>query len=83
MQLSMVAIQMAKCKSLLIVTFSINAWADEGWTFVVLWFCIAVKSSGVLGECMLPFRAGLGRVKGKAGILTIYTMPSVLVACPL
>ena len=39
-----------------------------------------------LAEYLLTFRAGLGRVKGKAGILfivTIYTMPSVLVACPL
>ena len=47
MQLPMVAIQTAKCKSFLkIATFSISAWAGEDWTFVV-------KSSGVLGECYL------------------------------
>ena len=54
MQLPMVAIQMAKCKSLLkIATFSISAWAGKDWTFVALWFCVVVKSSGVLGECYL------------------------------
>ena len=54
MQLPMVAIQTAKCKSLLkIATFSISAWAGEDWTFVALWFCVVVKSSGVLGECYL------------------------------
>ena len=54
MQLPMVAIQTAKCKSLLkIATFSISAWAGEDWTFVALWFCVGVKSSGVLGECYL------------------------------
>ena len=53
MQLPMVAIQTAKCKSLLkIATFSISAWAGEDWTFVALWFCVVVKSSGVLGECI-------------------------------
>ena len=52
MQLPMVAIQTAKCKSLLkIATISISAWAGEDWTFVALWFCVVVKSSGVLGEC--------------------------------
>ena len=53
MQLPMVAIQTAKCKSLLkIATFSISAWAGEDWTFVALWFCVVVESSGVLGECI-------------------------------
>ena len=53
MQLPMVAIQTAKCKSLLkIATFSISAWAGEDWTFVALWFCVVVKSSGVFGECI-------------------------------
>ena len=33
-----------------------------------------------LAEYLLPFRAGLGWVKGKVGILF---MPSLLVACPL
>ena len=39
-----------------------------------------------LAEYLPLFRAGLGRVKIKAGILfivTIYTLPSLLVACPL
>ena len=37
-----------------------------------------------LAEYLLSFRAGLGRVKGKelVYIVTIYTKPSVLVACP-
>ena len=94
MQLPMVAIQTAKCKSLLkIATFSISAWAGEDWTFVALWFCVVVKSSGVLGECYLAYLSICrclelvwARVKSKAGILfivTIYTLPSLLVACPL
>ena len=33
--------------------FSISAWAGKDWTFVALWFCVVVKSSGVLGECYL------------------------------